>query len=559
MHARRPAAGRPGRAGLPRQLLRGRRLRPLGRRAAADRGRVGGRRRGRAASTGNFLESGPLPSAPPAADGGRRACGSCSATSGSGRAAPTRPTPASARPPGALGEYNGKFMCNQIVLRGGSCATPRSHIRADLPQLLPARRALAVQRHPTGEGRMTHDDSPHVRDAQRRPAPRSAPRCSRGLRQPAEGAAVQVLLRRATARSCSSRSRELDEYYPTRTELAHHARARRARWPALLGPGCLLIEYGSGSSTQDARCCSTTCDGPAGVRAGRHLAASTCAQSAAALAARLPRRSRCCRSCADYTRRSSCPRRRSRPARRVVYFPGSTIGNFDPTRRAALPAATSPGWCGPGGGLLIGVDLKKDPRDAARRLQRRARASPRRSTSTCWRASTASWAATSTSTAFRHYAFYNPPSARIEMHLVSLRAATSARRVGEEFASPAARASRPRARTSTAWTTSRGWPARRDGPWSASGRMPARCSACTIWWRADERHSSLIVTDHAPALSNRCGRVVVAGSPHPHPSPRGERGGRSIILRAASCVDRNGDARNGIWKICIYGLGDAIV
>ncbi len=63
------------------------------------------------------------------------------ASSGNGPGAPTSLTRATGRCRGALGEYNGKFMSNQFVLRGSSVATPEGHARPDLPQLfLPPQR-----------------------------------------------------------------------------------------------------------------------------------------------------------------------------------------------------------------------------------------------------------------------------------------------------------------------------------------------------------------------------------------------------------------------------------
>lgn len=83
---------------------------------------------------GNFVEDGVLHPAPaPSSEGLQQMFGDVWEWT----ASQYTPYPGYTAPPGALGEYNGKFMCNQFVLRGGSCATSQTHIRATYRNFFP--------------------------------------------------------------------------------------------------------------------------------------------------------------------------------------------------------------------------------------------------------------------------------------------------------------------------------------------------------------------------------------------------------------------------------------
>jgi len=147
---------------------------------------------------------------------------------------------------------------------------------------------------------------------------------------------------------------ELDEYYLTRTELAILV-AHAPEMAAAIGEDCELIEFGSGSGIKTRLLLDQLRRPRAYVPVD--VARQPIEGSARALADRFPGL-RVHPVHADFTLPLSLPDTGLPRARRVVYFPGSTIGNFSPRAAVGLLRAIAV-LVGEGGGLLVGFDLDK--------------------------------------------------------------------------------------------------------------------------------------------------------------------------------------------------------
>jgi dimethylhistidine N-methyltransferase len=216
----------------------------------------------------------------------------------------------------------------------------------------------------------------------------------------------------------------LPEYYPTRTEtkiMQTHA----AAMAECLGRRCALIEFGSGVSRKTRLLLAATSPS---VYVPIDIACETLRGAAASLEQEFPQLP-IEAVCADYSSALELPPlARYGARRRVIFFPGSTIGNFDPEESIAFLSHAAH-LAGPGGGLLVGVDLRKDKAvleaayddpigvTAAFNLNLLARINRELGADFDVRA-------------FRHRARYSEARGRVEMYLESCR--DQAVRIGDE-------------------------------------------------------------------------------------------------------------------------------
>jgi len=208
---------------------------------------------------------------------------------------------------------------------------------------------------------------------------------------------------------------DLDEYYPTRTETAI-LRDNIREIAEVIGPGCRLVEFGSGTSTKTRMLLQHLTDlasyTPIDISSAQLF--DSCEKLGTDFPALeiLP-------LAADYTDSLQLPESEM-PAQKVVaFFPGSTIGNFEPHEaRSFLHRIAC--LCGRDGGLLIGVDLIKDRRRLEAAYNDRKGVTAAFNLNVLTRANRELGSDFDLSS-FRHQAIYDEALGRIEMRLVSRR------------------------------------------------------------------------------------------------------------------------------------------
>lgn len=208
---------------------------------------------------------------------------------------------------------------------------------------------------------------------------------------------------------------EQPEYYLTRSEMAlmdEHA----GSIADTLGSDVRLVEYGSGSARKTRLLLEQLHKPVAYVPV--EISAEPLRESIDRLAHEFPSLP-VQPLAADFTKPLRLPIPPRAPRRTVLYFPGSTIGNFD-SRGAAVLLRKMRNEMGDAGGILIGVDLKKDPAVIEAAYNDAAGVTAAFTLNMLTRLNRDIGSDFDLS-AFRHRAHYNPMAGRIETHIVSLK------------------------------------------------------------------------------------------------------------------------------------------
>ncbi|MFG6496448.1 L-histidine N(alpha)-methyltransferase [Fictibacillus sp. UD] len=205
----------------------------------------------------------------------------------------------------------------------------------------------------------------------------------------------------------------LAEYYPTRTEL-FILNKYRDEMAAAIGTDTALVEFGSGSSEKVRTLLEAMPELKEYVPID--ISKDFLYQSARALSIEYPHLNVHAVS-ADYTEKFEVPKLAS--ASKAVFFPGSTIGNFEPHERINFLKMTAD-FLKPNGGLLIGVDMKKDHAVLNAAYNDSKGITSQFNTNLLNRLNRELLADFNLEN-FHHHAFYHAEKGRVEMHLVSLK------------------------------------------------------------------------------------------------------------------------------------------